>query len=99
MRVIAKKTLKEFYKNPLYHDSKDSLEAWHEEALKADWNNPNEIKAQYKNASVVGNNRIVFNIHGNKYRLIVMIHYLAKIVYIRFIGTHEQYDKIDAKEV
>lgn len=99
MRVISKKTLKEFYANPLYKDSKDSLEAWYNEALKANWKNPNEIKEKYANASTVGNNRIVFNIHGNKYRLIVKINYPAKIVFIRFVGTHKQYDNIDAKEV
>jgi len=99
MRVIAKKTLKDFYENSLYSDSKSSLEAWYKEALKASWNNPNQIKEQYSSASVVGNNRIVFNIHGNKYRLIVKINYDAKIVFIRFIGTHKQYDSIDATEI
>jgi len=99
MRVISKKTLKDFYSNPLYSDSKDSLEAWHNEVIKAKWNNPNEIKFNYTNASIVGNNRVVFNIHGNKYRLIVKINYPAKIVFIRFIGTHKQYDSIDAREV
>lgn len=99
MRVIAKKTLKDFYENLLYSDSKSSLEAWYKEALKANWNNPNQIKEQYSSASVVGNNRIVFNIHGNKYRLIVKINYDAKIVFIRFIGTHKQYDSIDATEI
>jgi len=99
MRVIAKKTLKDFYENPLYSDSKSSLEAWYKEALKANWNNPNQIKEQYSSTSVVGNNRIVFNIHGNKYRLIVKINYDAKIVFIRFIGTHKQYDSIDVTEI
>ncbi len=99
MRVISKKTLKEFYENPLYKDSKNSLEAWHKEVINANWLKPNDIKIYYKNASVVGNNRIVFNIHGNKYRLIVKINYFAKIVFIRFIGTHKQYDELDAREV
>jgi len=99
MRVIAKKTLKDFYENSLYSDSKSSLEAWYKEALKANWNNPNQIKEQYTSASVVGNNRIVFNIHGNKYRLIVKINYDAQIVFMRFIGTHKQYDNIDATEI
>ncbi len=99
MRIISKKTLKEFYENPLYMESKDSLESWHNEALKASWNNLNEIKAKYTNASIVGNNRVVFNIHGNKYRLIVKINYPAKIIFIRFVGTYEQYDDIDVKEV
>ncbi|MFY4760808.1 type II toxin-antitoxin system HigB family toxin [Aliarcobacter butzleri] len=99
MRIISKKTIKDFYEQTLYQDSKESLEAWHKEAIKANWQNPNEIKEQYKSASVVGNNRVVFNIHGNKYRLIVKINYFAKVVYIRFIGTHKQYDKIDATEI
>jgi mRNA interferase HigB len=99
MRVISKKTLKDFYEQNQYIDSKESLEAWHKEVLKADWENPNQIKEQYRQASVVGNNRVVFNIHGNKYRLIVKINYTAKVVYIRFVGTHKQYDKIDATEI
>lgn len=99
MRIIAKKTIKEFYEQTIYSDSKSSLEAWYKEVLKANWDNPNKIKEQYSSASIVGNNRVVFNIHGNKYRLIVKINYDAKIVFIRFIGTHEQYDKIDATEI
>lgn len=99
MRIISKKQLKEFYENPLYSDSKNSLESWHKEILKTNWKNPNEIKEQYKSASIVGNNRVVFNIHGNKYRLIIAINYPAQIVFIRFVGTHKQYDAIDAKKV
>ena len=99
MRIISKKTLKEFYEQNLYKDSRNSLEAWHQEVLKATWNNPNEVKKQFRNASVVGDNRIVFNIHGNKYRLIVKINYFAKIIFIRFIGTHKQYDCINAMEI
>ena len=99
MRIISKKTLKDFYEQKEYADSKAYLEAWHKEAINSNWQNPNDIKLQYKSASVVGNNRIVFNIHGNKYRLIVKINYHAQIVYIRFIGTHKQYDAIDAKEI
>mgnify|MGYP006137749619 CR=1 FL=1 len=99
MRIISKKTLKEFYEKNLYKDSKNSLEAWHQEVLKSDWNNPNEVKEQFTSASIVGNNRIVFNIHGNKYRLIVKINYFAKIIFIKFIGTHKQYDCINAMEI
>ena len=99
MRVISKKTIKEFYEQPNYIDSKDSLESWYKEAINNIWENPNDIKRQYCNASIVGNNRAVFNIHGNKYRLIVKINYYAKIVFIRFIGTHKQYDKINAQEI
>jgi len=99
MRIISKKTLKEFYEQNLYKDSKNSLEAWHQEVLQAVWNNPNEVKKQFGNASVVGDNRIVFNIHGNKYRLIVKINYFAHIIFIRFIGTHKQYDNINARQI
>ena len=99
MRIISKKTLKDFYEQNLYKDSANSLEAWHQEVLKANWNNPNEVKKQFGNASVVGDNRVVFNIHGNKYRLIVKINYFAKIIFIKFIGTHKQYDNINAMEI
>jgi len=99
MRIISKKTLKDFYEQNLYKDSANSLEAWHQEVLKANWNNPNEVKKQFGNASVVGGNRVVFNIHGNKYRLIVKINYFAQIIFIRFIGTHKQYDNINAMEI
>jgi mRNA interferase HigB len=99
MRVISKRTLREFYENPNYKDSKGAIEAWHSEVLKAKYSSPNEIKTQYKNASVVGDNKIVFNICGNKYRLIVKINYPAKIVFIKFIGTHKQYDKIRVEDV
>jgi mRNA interferase HigB len=99
MRIISKRTLQEFYEQELYRDSKSSLEAWHKEAIGANWGKPNDIKEQYRSASIVGNNRIVFNICGNKYRLIVKINYHASVVYIRFVGTHEQYDKINAEEI
>ena len=99
MRIISKKTLKEYYEQNLYKDSKSSLEAWYQEVLKANWNNPNEVKKQFGNASIVGDNRVVFNIHGNKYRLIVKINYYAQIIFIRFIGTHKQYDCINAMEI
>jgi len=99
MRVISKKTLREFYENPNFQDSEGAIEAWHSEVIKANWSNPNEIKAQYKNASVIGDNKIVFNICGNKYRLIVKINYPAKIVFIKFIGTHKQYDKIKVEDL
>ena len=99
MRIISKKTLRDFYEQPNYADSKSALESWHYEVLKRDWNNPNEIKAQYKSASVVGDNKVVFNICGNKYRLIVKINYVTKIVFIKFIGTHKQYDKIKVEDL
>ncbi|MDD2449972.1 MAG: type II toxin-antitoxin system HigB family toxin [Sulfurimonas sp.] len=99
MRIISKKTLKDFYMNPQYSDSKSALESWHKEVLKLDWSTPNEIKQMYRSASIVGDEKVVFNIAGNKYRLIVTINYYAKIVFIKFIGTHKQYDKIDIKDL
>jgi len=99
MRIISKKTLKDFYQQSKYSDSRSSLEAWHKEVLKLDWNNPNEVKDMYRSASIIGNEKVVFNIAGNKYRLIVTINYYAKIVFIKFIGTHKQYDKVNMEDL
>lgn len=99
MRIISKRTLKKFYEQPNFADSQSALESWYHEVLKYDWNNPNEIKEQYKSASIVGNNKVVFNICGNKYRLIVKINYSAGIVSVKFVGTHKQYDKIKVEEL
>lgn len=99
MRIIAFRTLREFWEKPEYADSEISLRSWYHEAKSAEWKNSNEIKQQYKNASIVGNGRVVFNIKGNAYRLVVSIDYQFKVIFVRFIGTHKQYDKIDAKTV
>ena len=100
MRIIATRTLREFWESrPEYQDAKGPLEAWTQEARKANWSNPAEIKDQYRSASIVKGNRVIFNIHGNKYRLVVKINFGVGIVYIRFIGTHKEYDKINAEEV
>jgi mRNA interferase HigB len=99
MRIISKKTLKDFYEQSRYIDSKNALEAWHKEVLKLDWENPNEVKEMYRSASVIGNEKIIFNIAGNKYRLIVTVNYYAKIVFIKFIGTHKQYDKVNMEDL
>jgi mRNA interferase HigB len=97
MRVISKKKLIEFYDK--YPDSKTQLEAWHKEAQKSIWEKPQDIKNLYKTASFLAGNRVVFNIAGNKYRLIVKIEYKLKIVFIKFIGTHYEYDKIEAEKI
>jgi mRNA interferase HigB len=97
MRVIAIKTLKEYITE--FHQAEQALLSWHEEAALALWNNPNELKAQYRNASILNEKRVVFNIHGNAYRLIVDIEYRLKIVFIVWFGTHKQYDKINAKTI
>jgi mRNA interferase HigB len=96
MRIISKRTLKEFWVNPHYSDSQGQLEAWHNEVLKADWATPQALKAQFANASILQDSRVVFNIKGNDYRLIVKINYPYRIVYIRFVGTHKMYDQINA---
>ncbi len=75
------------------------MESWYNEARNAQWTSPADIKVQYRSASIVGNNRVVFNIAGNKYRLIVRINYDSKTVFVRFMGTHQEYDKIDAANI
>jgi len=96
MRIVSKRTLRDFWEHPLYSDSKGQLEAWHDEVLKADWSTPQELKAQFGSASILQDSRVVFNIKGNDYRLIVKINYPYRMVYVRFVGTHEKYDQIDA---
>jgi mRNA interferase HigB len=97
MRVIAIKTLKDYWEE--YPQSKQALLSWYEEAEAAQWNHPNELKEQYRNAAIITEKRVIFNIHGNSYRLIVDIEYRLKIVFVVWLGTHKQYDNIDAKKV
>jgi len=98
MKVISKRVLRQFWESsPKYIDAKIPLEAWHSETQKASWSKPTEIKEQFRSASILKNNRVVFNIAGNKYRLIVSIFYKRQVCYVKFVGTHEQYDKIDAE--
>jgi mRNA interferase HigB len=99
MRVIAKRTLREFWAAPGHEDAEEPLEAWHAEALKADWPDPHAVKAQFRSARILKGNRVVFNIAGNKYRLVVKINYPYRIVYVRFVGTHAGYDAIDVETV
>ena len=97
MRVIAKKTLRDFWaKHP---DCEQQLKAWYQEAEDAKWKSPKDIKRDYPSASFLAGNRIVFNIKGNHYRLIVRVNYDYGMVWIRFVGTHAAYDKIDADKV
>lgn len=93
--IVALRTLKTHWKKPGRGDSEEQLRAWYQEAKQAVWQSPNEVKEQYRSVSIVGNNRVVFNICGNKYRLVVKINYEAQWIFIRFIGTHKEYDKID----
>jgi len=97
VRVISKKTLVEYYEK--HKEIKSQLETWYHEAKNAEWKNPQEIKQKYASASIIGGNKIVFNIKGNKYRLVTEINYRMKIVYIKFIGTHKEYDKINVEEI
>ena len=97
LRIIAKKVLREFWGR--HNDCEQQLKAWFQEASKAECTNPNEIKAEYPSASVIGNDRIVFNIKGNSYRLIVKINFDYQMVWIRFIGTHSEYDRVNAKTI
>lgn len=97
MRIIAKKILREFWEK--HSDCEQQLKAWYKEANKAEWKNSNEIKLEYPSASILNDNRICFNIKGNNYRLIVRINYDYQMVWIRFIGTHSDYDKIDANKI
>src|SRR5437763_12781964 len=97
MRIISKKALKHYWeKEP---PAKSSLEAWHAEAKNAEWTSPADVKALYRTASILKDGRVVFNIGGNKYRLVVWINYDFYIIYIRFLGTHREYDEIDAQTI
>jgi mRNA interferase HigB len=97
MRVISVKTLKLFWEK--HPDAESFLRAWYTEAKKARWKGPQDIKNSYRTASILPNNRVVFNIKGNAYRLVVAVKYEFQVVYIRFIGTHVAYDRIKAEEV
>jgi mRNA interferase HigB len=97
MRVISRKPLNELAKRHL--DAKAELDAWFHEAEAAVWGNPAQVKTQYGNASVLKGSRVVFNICGNKYRLIVKINYAYSIVYVRFAGTHLEYDRVNAEKI
>ena len=97
MRVIALATLRNFWgKHP---EAEQPLRAWHDEAARAAWKKPTDIKAYYRHASILKNRRVVFNIKGNDYRLVVAVAYRIGVVYVKFVGTHAQYDAIDAETV
>jgi mRNA interferase HigB len=99
VRVIAKSALRDFWERRGYRDAKEPLLCWYEEAVKAQWRHPSDIKSNYVHASFCANNRVVFNIAGNRYRLVVEVQYQAGIVWIKFVGTHEQYNRIDVEKV
>ena len=96
-RVIAKRTLREFWER--HPDARQPLTAWCEAAKRADWEAPHQVRYRYRSVSFLPNDRVVFNIKGNTYRLVVEVNYPYRVVYIRFIGTHSEYDRINAAEV
>jgi mRNA interferase HigB len=97
MRVISKRRLKEFGER--HPDAHQPLLAWHQTVRSARWRRPDEVKATYKTASILKDNRICFNIGGNKYRLIVRVNYAVGILYVRWIGSHRDYDDLDANSI
>lgn len=100
MRVIALSTLRAFWEqNPGCMDVREPVLAWYRQTLKADWGSPTDVKKTFGHASILRDGRVVFNLAGNKYRLVVWINYPYRVVYIRFLGTHAQYDRIDAQRV
>ncbi|MFH1965347.1 MAG: type II toxin-antitoxin system HigB family toxin [Acidobacteriota bacterium] len=98
-RIIARRTLKDFWERSGCEDAEGPLTAWFKRTEGSKWKNPADIKAEYGSASILKSGRVVFNICGNKYRLVVKIIYEPRLVYIRFIGTHKEYDGIDAETV
>ena len=97
LRIIALKRLRDFWAN--HADAEQPLRAWYAEAEAARWNHPTDIKKRYVHASILGENRVVFNIGGNKYRLVVVVHYNTGTVYVRFVGTYAEYDRVQVEEV
>jgi mRNA interferase HigB len=97
MRIISRKMLREFWER--HPDARQPIQAWYDDTRRAHWNSPADIKAVYRNASIVGNNRVVFNLKGNRYRVVIAIQYDYGIVFIRFVGTHEEYERIDVTTV
>jgi len=97
MRIIARKSLREFREQ--HPDAEQTLKAWYHDVKQAEWTSPNDIRQLYATASIIAINRVVFNIRGNHYRLVVAINYAYQVVYIRFVGTHRDYDQIDAATI
>jgi mRNA interferase HigB len=97
MRIIARRTLRDFWMS--YPDAEQPLRAWFHEAKTSKWNSFQDVKAKYPTADLRPRNRVIFNVRGNRYRLIVKIHYNVGIIFIRFVGTHKEYDRIDPDSV
>lgn len=99
MRIVSHRKLREFYQTPGREDSEVALERWYQTVEAAQWTSFSDIREDFGSADSVGNQHYVFNIRGNKYRLVVVVKFLMGYVFIRFVGTHEEYDKIDAKTI
>ena len=100
MRVIALSTLRAFWEGrAAYSGAREPIVAWYRHALKANWRSPPDVKREFGTASILRDGRVVFNVAGNKYRLVVLINYPYQVVYIRFIGTDAQYDRINAQSI
>ena len=97
MRVISRKKLRLFWEN--HPDARQSLQVWYADIKPANWKKPSDIKSVYQTASFISNNRVVFNIKGNKYRIVVVIEYRFGIVFIRYIGTHQEYNHINVETI
>ena len=97
MNVIAVSTLRNFWLSQ--PDSEQPLKSWHQEVVHANWSGPSDLKAQFRSASILKAGRVVFNISGNRFRLVCQIAYQTKWVFVKFVGTHEQYDQIDAQTI
>lgn len=97
MLIIALKAIKKFWQK--HSETERQLKAWYDEVKKADWEKPEDLLREFPNARIIKNDRAIFNIKGNKYLLVIAVKYDFKIVYVRFIGTHTNYDKINAEEI
>lgn len=97
MRIISKKTLRTFWTR--HKEAEQSLRAWFHEVQHAEWKTPSDLKTDFPAADILPGNRVVFNIKGNHYRLIAKLHYNTGILFIRFVGTHSQYDRVDANTI
>ena len=97
MRIIARKPLREFWKR--HRNSEDALRGWYKDVKGEEWKHPTDILKRYPNASIVGSDRVVFRIKGNRYRLIAIINYASRTIYVRFVGTHAEYNRVKAEEV
>ena len=99
MRIISVGTLREFWIKPGRDDAEQALRTWVKVVRAAEWSRPTDVKKMFRSADILPNGRVIFDIGGNKYRLVAAVHYRGKRIYVRFIGTHKEYDKIDARTV